>query len=240
MNNEKALVIVESPTKAKTIAKFLGKNYIVKSSYGHVRDLPEKGMGIDIANNFEPEYAVTEKAQAKVADLKKALKDSDVVYLATDEDREGEAIAWHLTHALNLKGKKTHRITFHEITPKAIEKSLTAPREIDLPLVDAQQARRVIDRLVGYKLSPFLWKKISYGLSAGRVQSVAVRLVVEREREIEAFKSIKYWSITADFEKEATIFQADLIKFNNEKIKKHGIDSADLAKIMLDTSKERA
>lgn len=239
MNNEKALVIVESPTKAKTIAKFLGKNYIVKSSFGHVRDLPDKGLGIDIEKNFEPEYEITEKGAPKVADLKKALKESDVVYLATDEDREGEAIAWHLTHALNLKGKKTHRITFHEITPKAIEKSLTAPREIDLPLVDAQQARRVIDRLVGYKLSPFLWKKISYGLSAGRVQSVAVRLVVEREREIEAFKSIKYWSITADFDKDNTIFQADLIKFNNEKIKKHGIDSADLAKTMLDTAKER-
>ncbi|HPL92753.1 MAG TPA: type I DNA topoisomerase [bacterium] len=238
MASEKALVIVESPTKAKTIAKFLGKNYIVKSSFGHVRDLPEKGMGIDIANNFEPEYDITEKAKPKVADLKKALKESDIVYLATDEDREGEAIAWHLTHALNLKGKKTHRITFHEITPKAIEKSLTAPREIDLPLVDAQQARRVIDRLVGYKLSPFLWKKISYGLSAGRVQSVAVRLVVEREREIEAFKSIKYWSITADFEKSPATFQADMIKYAGEKIKKHGIDSAENADEMMRVARD--
>ncbi|HOX96736.1 MAG TPA: type I DNA topoisomerase [bacterium] len=238
MASEKALVIVESPTKAKTIAKFLGKNYIVKSSFGHVRDLPDKGLGIDIDKNFEPEYEITEKGAPKVADLKKALKDSDVVYLATDEDREGEAIAWHLTKALPLKGKKTHRITFHEITPKAIEKALTEPRDIDDKLVDAQQARRVIDRLVGYKLSPFLWKKISYGLSAGRVQSVAVRLVVEREREIEAFKSIKYWSITADFEKSPATFQADMIKYAGEKIKKHGIDSAENADEMMRVARE--
>lgn len=239
MVSKKALVIVESPTKAKTIAKFLGRNYIVKSSFGHVRDLPDKGLGIDIANNFEPEYEITKKGAPKVADLQKALKESDTVYLATDEDREGEAIAWHLTKALNLKGKKTHRITFHEITPKAIEKSLLEPRDIDQKLVDAQQARRVIDRLVGYKLSPFLWKKVSYGLSAGRVQSVAVRLVVEREREIQEFKSIKYWSITADFEKDGTIFQAEMIKYNNEKIKKHGINSAELAQSMLENAKQR-
>ncbi|MDP7646449.1 MAG: toprim domain-containing protein, partial [Candidatus Peribacteraceae bacterium] len=175
------LVIVESPTKAKTIGRFLGKDYIVKSSYGHLRDLPKSKLGVDIEHNFEPEYAVPKDSKKLVTELKNDLKKSDSVILATDEDREGEAIAWHLIHALKLDNSKKDikRITFHEITKSAIDKALEEPREVNGHLVDAQQARRVLDRLVGYKLSPFLWKKVMYGLSAGRVQSVAVRLIVE-------------------------------------------------------------
>jgi len=186
------LVIVESPTKARTISKFLGKGFSVKSSYGHVRDLPEKKMGIDIKNNFEPEYVIPKKAKANVLELQEISQKASEVILATDEDREGEAISWHLLSALDLDKKKTQRIVFHEITKKAIEKAMEKPRNIDLHLVDAQQARRILDRLVGYELSPFLWKKIRRGLSAGRVQSVALRLIVEREREIEKFQKEEY------------------------------------------------
>ena len=196
------LVIVESPTKAKTISKFLGKGFTVKSSFGHVRDLPKSEMGIDIENDFAPRYIIPMKSRVKVTELKKAAEKSDEIILASDEDREGEAISWHLVEALGLnkKVKKPYsRIVFHEITKGAIEKALENPREIDLNLVDAQQARRVLDRLVGYELSPFLWKKIRRGLSAGRVQSVALRLVVEREREIEKFKSEEFWTINAKF-----------------------------------------
>lgn len=194
------LVIVESPTKAKTISKFLGKDYQVESSYGHVRDLPKSKLGIDVEKDFEPQYIIPTKARKVVSQLKKSAQKAEGVVLATDEDREGEAIAWHLSQALNLKTKeKTERIVFHEITKSAIEKALTHPRTIDFNLVDAQQARRVLDRLVGYKLSPFLWKKITRGLSAGRVQSVALRLIVERENEIRAFKPEEYWSIIAAF-----------------------------------------
>ncbi len=191
------LVIVESPTKAKTISKFLGKEYTIESSYGHVRDLPRGELGVDVENNFKPRYIIPRKAQKRVTALKKiAQKDAHVI-LATDEDREGEAIAWHLTKALNINPDTTERIVFHEITENAIKDALEHPREIDRKLVDAQQARRIIDRLVGYKLSPFLWKKIRGGLSAGRVQSVAVKLIVEREKEIQKFNPQEYWSIIA-------------------------------------------
>lgn len=218
------LVIVESPTKAKTISKFLGKGFTVKSSYGHIRDLPKKEMGIDIENDFEPKYIIPGAARTRVSELKKLAKKSDEVILATDEDREGEAISWHLVSALNLDEKEAKRIAFHEITKKAIEKALENPRKIDLDLVDAQQARRVLDRLVGYELSPFLWKKIRRGLSAGRVQSVALRLICEREREIEKFKSETYWAIPIELRKESKErdikFSANLVEKNGEKIEK--------------------
>ena len=196
------LVIVESPTKARTIGKFLGRDYTVESSYGHVRDLPKSKIGIDIEKDFRPEYVIPKKAAEQVAGLKKLVKEADTIIRATDEDREGEAIAWHLVEALGLdNGAKPLRIVFHEITKGAILEALKSPRPIDLNLVDAQQARRVLDRLVGYELSPFLWRKIRYGLSAGRVQSVAVRLIVEREREIRAFQKEEYWSVEGLFAK---------------------------------------
>ncbi|MBT6815196.1 MAG: type I DNA topoisomerase [Flavobacteriales bacterium] len=196
----KNLVIVESPAKAKTIEGYLGKEFLVKSSIGHIRDLPKKGgMGIDIENGFTPKYEVSEDKKNVVSELKKCVKAADTVWLATDEDREGEAIAWHLQEVLNLGKKDTKRIVFHEITKKAITKSVQNPREIDTNLVDAQQARRVLDRLVGFELSPVLWRKVKQGLSAGRVQSVAVRLIVEREKEIENFKSISSYRVSAIF-----------------------------------------
>jgi len=195
----KNLVIVESPAKAKTITGYLGKDFVVKSSYGHIRDLPSKGMSIDIENDFAPEYVVSAGKTKTVAELRKAAKSAETVWLASDEDREGEAIAWHLAQALKLDPKTTKRIVFHEITKGAIEEAVKNPRTIDQQLVDAQQARRVLDRLVGYELSPVLWKKIRKGLSAGRVQSVAVRLVVEREREIEAFETASSFKLLAEF-----------------------------------------
>ena len=196
----KNLVIVESPAKAKTIEGYLGKGFLVKSSVGHIRDLPKKGgMGIDIENGFTPKYEVSVDKKNVVSELKKCVKAADTVWLATDEDREGEAIAWHLQEVLNLVEKDTKRIVFHEITKKAITKAVQNPREIDTNLVDAQQARRVLDRLVGFELSPVLWRKVKQGLSAGRVQSVAVRLIVEREKEIENFKSISSYRVSAIF-----------------------------------------
>ncbi|MFH0969421.1 MAG: type I DNA topoisomerase [Patescibacteria group bacterium] len=215
------LIIVESPTKARTISKFLGKEYVVKSSYGHVRDLPTSTMGVDIENDFTPKYIIPKKAKDKVAILKGAAEDASEIILATDEDREGEAIAWHLLEALGLNkknGKKYERIAFHEITKTAIEKALERPRELDINLVNAQQARRILDRLVGYELSPFLWKKIKRGLSAGRVQSVALRLIVEREREIEKFKKEEFWTISARLKKDNAEFDSNLIEKNGEKV----------------------
>jgi len=195
------LVIVESPTKGNTIKKFLGPEYQVLSSYGHIRDLPRGELGIDVENSFKPRYVIPTKAKKTANFLKKEAKKAESVILGTDEDREGEAIAWHLTEALELDGKKNYqRIVFHEITKQAIEEALKNPRKIDMSLVDAQQARRILDRIVGYQLSPFLWKKIARGLSAGRVQSVAVRLVVEREREIEKFVPQEYWEIVAELQ----------------------------------------
>lgn len=195
----KNLVIVESPAKAKTIEKFLGTDYVVKSSFGHIRDLPKKGMSVSIENNFEPSYEVSADKKKTVNELKKLAKTAETVWLASDEDREGEAIAWHLSEALGLDDKKTKRIVFHEITKPAILGAIEKPRTIDIDLVNAQQARRILDRIVGYELSPVLWKKVRPSLSAGRVQSVAVRLIVEREREITAFTPEITYKVTAIF-----------------------------------------
>ena len=223
------LVIVESPTKAKTISRFLEKGFDIESTYGHVRDLPRSKLAIDVEHDFEPQYVIPRKAQKTVTHLREALEDADTLILATDEDREGEAIAWHLLKALKVdkcKNLKTiQRIAFHEITKKAIEEALKNPREIDINLVNAQQARRVLDRLVGYKLSPFLWKKLVAGLSAGRVQSVALRLIVDREKEIRLFKPENYWTIIAALagkgKKEE--FEALLSKINNKAIPLPGL-----------------
>ena len=209
----KNLVIVESPAKAKTIEKFLGKDYQVESSYGHIADLPSKEIGVDVANGFKPKYEVSPDKKALVKKLRDLSKSAETVWLASDEDREGEAIAWHLAEELKLDKTKTKRIVFHEITKTAIQKAIENPRGINYDLVNAQQARRVLDRLVGYELSPVLWKKVKSGLSAGRVQSVSVRLVVEREREIQNFKSEASYSITAEFVNEAgKAFKAKLPK----------------------------
>lgn len=229
------LIIVESPTKARTISKFLTKNFKVESSYGHIRDLPEKSLGVDIGHNFSPKYVILPKAKKKVLELKIEAKKSERVILATDEDREGEAIAWHLVNALEIDSANTERIVFHEITKPAIEAALKNPRSINMNLVDAQQARRVLDRLVGYELSPFLWKKIAKGLSAGRVQSVAVRLVVEREKEILSFKPEEFWTIIAKIKKAAKEFEAQLIKIGEEKLQKFSIKiKAEADKIVSD------
>ena len=234
------LILVESPTKAVTIKKFLGKEYEVQASYGHIRDLPKSKIGIDVKHNFEPTYVIPKKAEPVVDNLKKLAKKATRVILATDEDREGEAIAWHLIQALELdkkgKPKATERIAFHEITKSAILAALEHPRDLDINLVDAQQARRVLDRLVGYELSPFLWRKVRYGLSAGRVQSVAVRLVVERERLIQAFNKEEYWTIEGKFlpEKSKTSVPATLASVNGKAIGKMGITSEATAKKILD------
>lgn len=191
------LVIVESPAKAKTIGKYLGGDYVVKASMGHLRDLPRKTMGVDLEHDFEPEYGPIEGKDKIISELRKAAKEADFVYLATDPDREGEAISWHLKSLLNLKDGEYKRVTFNEITKKGVHYGIEHPRDIDVDLVDAQQARRILDRIVGYRLSPFLWRKVKRGLSAGRVQSVATRLVVDREQEIRAFQPEEYWSIEA-------------------------------------------
>ncbi|MBQ1935334.1 MAG: DNA topoisomerase I, partial [Clostridia bacterium] len=192
------LMIVESPAKAKTIKKYLGKNYHVSASMGHIRDLPKSKLGVDIDNDFEPDYITIYGKGDLLSKLKKEAKAADKVFLATDSDREGEAISWHLAAALNLaEEKKGYRVTFNEITKTAVQNAIKAPREIDQALVDAQQARRVLDRVVGYKISPLLWKKIRKGLSAGRVQSVATRLICDREDEIEAFVPQEYWELVA-------------------------------------------
>ncbi len=220
------LVIVESPTKAKTLNKYLGKEYKVVASYGHIRDLPTKEMGVDIEKNYEPKYETPDKPRVKkaISEIKKEAKDADSIVLATDPDREGEAIAWHLQEILK-KDKKLkkdvpyERIVFHEITKEALSEAFKHPGKVNLDLVDAQQARRVLDRLVGYRLSPLLWKKVRFGLSAGRVQSVAVRLIVEKERERDAFKPEEYWSVDVDFENKAKdLVKAALSKKNGKKV----------------------
>ena len=252
------LIIVESPTKAKTISKFLGEGYAVLSSFGHVRDLPKSKLGIDVKHDFAPQYVIPPKAKEAVAALKKSAHTASQVILATDEDREGEAIAWHLVEALGLENPKSEirnpkrkrglsddaplaishkpfsRIAFHEITESAIREALEQPRKIDQHLVDAQQARRVLDRLVGYELSPFLWRKIRYGLSAGRVQSVAVRLVVEREREIQAFKTEAYWTIEGKFSKKGNggPFGARLAAIGGKTIGKFDLNKTDAERIV--------
>src|SRR5690349_8549712 len=197
--NGKNLVIVESPAKAKTINKYLGDSFVVKASMGHVRDLPRKGgMGVDL-ETFQPEYTIIENRGKVISELKKLAKDSPEVYLATDLDREGEAIAWHLKEALGIPDSKARRVVFNAITKSEIQKAFQNTKSIDIDRVNAQQARRILDRIVGYEISPLLWRKVARGLSAGRVQSVAVRLVVEREREIEAFIPEEFWKIGAVF-----------------------------------------
>ncbi len=212
----KKLVIVESPAKAKTIGQYLGADYIVRASYGHVRDLPKSKLGIDVEHDYAVDYQTIARSKKVVSDLKAALKNADELYLATDFDREGEAIAWHLSEILKPKSV-AKRITFHEITKSAIQHAVDNPREIDADLVDAQQARRILDRLVGYKLSPFLWKKVYRGLSAGRVQSVAVRLIVDREREIKAFDSREYWTLDAILKSKHGEFEAYVAEKNSTK-----------------------
>ena len=195
---KESLVIVESPAKAKTIGKYLGKGYTVKACMGHLRDLPKSTIGVDVSNDFEPQYGPIKGKEDIIADLKRSAKAADTVYLATDPDREGEAISWHLKNLLDLNEEKAKRVTFNEITKKVVQESIQEPRDIDQNLVDAQQARRILDRLVGYELSPLLWKKIRRGLSAGRVQSVATRMVDDRDREIEAFQPEEYWTLDAN------------------------------------------
>ncbi len=218
------LVIVESPTKAKTISKFLGKGFIVESSFGHVRDLPKSHMGVDIeGGTFEPNYEIPDSKKQRVAQLRKLAKSADDILFASDGDREGEAISWHLAELLKIDPKKVKRLVFHEITKTAIEDAIKNPRELNMNLVDAQQARRVLDRLVGYELSPLLWKKVRYGLSAGRVQSVAVNLIVEREKERARFKSSAYFDLMAKLEAGKDSFESHLIKYE-EKIIPSGKD----------------
>lgn len=213
MNN---LVVVESPTKSKMLQKFLGPQFLVEASMGHVRDLPKAELGVDIEHNFEPKYVIPRDKTKKVNELKKIAKGTTTLWLASDPDREGEAIAWHIAQILGDKNIK--RVVFHEITEEAIKEAFQKPRELDLKLVDAQQARRVLDRLVGYKLSPLLWEKVKKGLSAGRVQSVALRLIVEREREVLAFKPEEFWKIEAELETEKARFIATLVlDIKNEK-----------------------
>ncbi len=227
------LVIVESPAKAKTIEKYLGKDFKVLASFGHVRDLPQKKLGVDVKNDFTPEYEIPAKAKKIISDIKKAEKNSEILYLATDLDREGEAISWHILKALNIKENDPNvkRIVFNEITKSALENAVKHPRGLDMNLVDAQQARRVLDRLVGYKLSPLLWRKVKSGLSAGRVQSVAVRLVVDREREIEGFKPEEFWLLGVNLskQKEEKIFKSFLTEIDGKPVKKFDINSKELA-----------
>ena len=212
------LVIVESPAKAKTVSRFLGKGYTVRASVGHVRDLLRSKLSVDVENDFEPRYRVPNEKRDVVKDLKKLAGKSEEIYLATDPDREGEAIAWHLMEAAEIEEERTNRVVFHEITKDAVDHAFASPRTIDMDLVDAQQARRILDRLVGYGISPILWKKVRSRLSAGRVQSVALRLIVEREREIDAFDPVEYWSIEADLLPEGgqVPYRAKLSKINGE------------------------
>lgn len=240
------LVVVESPTKSKSLQRFLGKDFKVLASFGHVRDLPKDNFGVDIKSNFKPKYLIIPRVRKIIRLLKDNVEKTELAILAMDPDREGEAIAWHLTQILNLDGKKPYqRIVFHEITKSAIEQALKNPRKIDLNLVNAQQARRILDRIVGYKLSPFLWKKVARGLSAGRVQSVAVRLVVEREREIQNFVPQEYWTIEALLKKQETRnkkqdneFKALLIKKDGKTISKLGIKNKKEAEKIVKDLKE--
>lgn len=216
---KKNLVIVESPAKAKTIEKYLGRNYKVLASVGHIRDLKKSTMSVDFENNYEPEYINIRGKGPLINDLKKEAKKAKQVYLASDPDREGEAISWHLAHILNLDEHDKNRVVFNEITKDAVKNAFKEPRQIDMDLVDAQQARRVLDRIVGYSISPILWKKVKKGLSAGRVQSVALKLIIDRENEINAFKPEEYWTIDGTFKKGARQFQASFYGINGKKMK---------------------
>ena len=221
----KNLVVVESPAKAKTIEKFLGKkNYTVKASVGHIRDLPKSKLGIDVENDFEPQYITIRGKGDIVSELKKEAKKADKIFLATDPDREGEAISWHLANLLKIEEDKAYRIEFNEITKEAVTKAIKSPRKINMDIVDAQQARRVIDRLVGYKISPILWSKVRKGLSAGRVQSVATKIIRDRENEINAFIPEEYWNIELDVrgeDKKTAKFKYYGQKTSSNKIKKN-------------------
>ncbi|MCX8125969.1 MAG: toprim domain-containing protein, partial [Dehalococcoidia bacterium] len=213
-SNGHKLVVVESPAKARTISRILKGRYIIKASLGHVRDLPEKRLGIDIEHDFTPCYVVPRDKRKVVEEIRKASENATAVYLATDPDREGEAISWHIVQAAKIKNKPIHRVVFHEITPEAVTEAFKHPRDIDLNLVDAQQTRRVLDRLVGYKLSPLLWRKVQKGLSAGRVQSAALKMIVDREREIQSFVPVEFWTIDAELMKSTSpegVFQARLV-----------------------------
>src|SRR5689334_14831261 len=226
----KALVIVESPAKAKTINKYLGKQYVVKASLGHIKDLPKKDLAVDVTRGFEPRYEVIEGKKKLISELKQAAKKVEDVYLAADPDREGEAICYHLQEELGdgKKGPRIFRVMFNEITKKAIQKAFEKPGQVDINLVDAQQARRVLDRLVGYKISPLLWDKVRRGLSAGRVQTVALRLIVEREREIRAFVPKEYWTIDADLHaKKPPLLSARFIKLGDQPADVGSQESAD-------------
>ena len=229
----KNLVIVESPAKAKTIEKYLGKDFHVLASYGHVRDLVPKEGAVDPDNNFAMKYEVIDRNQKHVQTISKALKEADALYLATDPDREGEAISWHLYELLKeknlLKDKPVHRVVFHEITKKAVTEAIANPDQLSINLINAQQARRALDYLVGFKLSPLLWKKIRRGLSAGRVQSPALRMIVERELEIEAFKTREYWTIDAALTAQEQKFKAKLTHFNGEKLNQFSITDGEAA-----------
>src|SRR6202049_4393436 len=229
----KNLVIVESPAKAKTIGKYLGKNYLVKASLGHVKDLPKKNLSVDVDNDFTPVYEVIEGKKKLIAELKAAAKGTENIYLAADPDREGEAICYHLQEELKdskptKNSPKIFRVMFNEITKNAIQKAFEKPTVVNLHLVDAQQARRVLDRLVGYKISPLLWDKVRRGLSAGRVQTVALRVIVEREREIRAFIAREYWTLDADLAaKKPPLLSARLTKFKGEDVEVHTQAEAD-------------
>ncbi|WP_017727298.1 type I DNA topoisomerase, partial [Halalkalibacterium ligniniphilum] len=218
------LVIVESPAKAKTIGKYLGKKYTVKASMGHVRDLPKSQMGVDIEKQYDPKYITIRGKGPVLKELKTAAKKVKRVYLAADPDREGEAIAWHLAHSLDIDEKSDCRVVFNEITKQAIKDAFKTPRPINMDLVDAQQARRVLDRLVGYNISPLLWKKVKKGLSAGRVQSVAVKMIIDREKEIQAFVPEEYWSIQGSFSLNGENFEAKFYGMNGEKVELHSED----------------
>src|SRR5215467_13393796 len=233
----KALVIVESPAKAKTINKYLGKQYVVKVSLGHIKDLPKKDLAVDIDHNFRPRYEVIEGKKKLIAELKQTAKKVESVYLAADPDREGEAICFHLQEELQEKknGPSIHRVMFNEITKKAIQKAFEKPGKVNVHLVDAQQARRVLDRLVGYKISPLLWDKVRRGLSAGRVQTVALRLIVEREREVRAFVPREYWTIDADLAaKKPPVLRARLIRLGDQPAEVNSQEGADEVLAALD------
>lgn len=224
----KNLIIVESPTKTKTISKILGKNYKVLASKGHLRDLPKSQFGVDIENQFEPKYINVRGKASTINELKRESKKADNIYLATDPDREGEAISWHLAQLLDLDPENANRVSFHEITPQGVKEGMAHPRTIDMDLVNSQQARRIMDRIVGYQISPILWKKVQGGLSAGRVQSVALKLIVDREREIRAFVPKEYWSVHAHHREERIAFSSELVgKKQGGKI--HKISLADEA-----------
>lgn len=237
----KYLVIVESPTKVKTIKKFLGSSYEVAATNGHVRDLPKSSLGIDIEHNYEPKYITIRGKGDILAHLRKEVKKAEKIYLATDPDREGEAISWHLLYALKLEEKleekKVYRITFNEITKNAVKESLKNAREIDMNLVDAQQARRLLDRMVGYRISPLLWSKIKRGLSAGRVQSVALRIICDREEEINAFIPEEYWSLDVDLKVKGEK-KPIAAKYYGTLIEKQGISSREQAEAIMESLKD--